>query len=310
MLRISRLLRPLRSIRNLEALTVLSNALLNAAYPLLVTTCIILMTITLIALMSMQLLRGRMVTCTDPHVQGREDCTGWRSDGSPRRWIPATFSFDWIGAGLLSSLVFALNEGGWVELLHDTADARGLHDGPWQWSNTGVVIIGLFAVVIVGFLLMKIYTAIFVQFYADALLEREKQGSKDSELSNHALATKIRRRNLPALMDDERLAFKHKVKDLLEHPTVEGLVTLCVVINLGMMGAESYKRTQAQTDVEKISEYFFSWLFGIEVTLKIWCMTTSMFRYNRFNMLEWCVSSLSAISLFIPCMYALTYGTI
>ena len=99
-------------------------------------------------------------------------------------------------------------------------------------------------------------------------------------------------------------------KDLLEHPTVEGLVTLCVVVNLGMMGAESYKRTQAQTDVEKISEYFFSWLFGIEVTLKIWCMTTSMFRYNRFNMLEWCVSSLSAISLFIPCMYAPIYETV
>ena len=69
--------------------------------------------------------------------------------------------------------------------MQDTADARGLHDGPWQWSNSGVVVIGLFAVVIVGFLLMKIYTAIFVQFYADALLEREKQGSKDSELSNH-----------------------------------------------------------------------------------------------------------------------------
>ena len=53
-LRISRLLRPLRALRNLRALTILSNALLHAAYPLLVTTCIILMMVTGVAALNMQ----------------------------------------------------------------------------------------------------------------------------------------------------------------------------------------------------------------------------------------------------------------
>jgi hypothetical protein len=135
---------------------------------------------------------GTMGYCTDPHVEHRELCNGTRSDGVPRRWTPATFTYDWIGAGMLSTLIFSLVEGSWIRLVYDTVDATGLHTGPYEWAHPGVGIIGVFAVIVIGFLLMKIYTAIFVKFYAEALLEKEKEHSKGTELSRHALSTKIR----------------------------------------------------------------------------------------------------------------------
>ena len=37
-------------------------------------------------------------------------------------------------------------------------------------------------------------------------------------------------------MDGADLQNKQKMKEMLEHPTTEALVTLCVVINLALMG--------------------------------------------------------------------------
>ena len=116
-LRVTRLLRPLRALRNLRALTVLSNALLKAAYPLVVTTCIILMMVTSVAALNMQLMLGAMGRCSDPHVSHRSLCTGLEPSGMPRMWRSRTMTYDWIGAGMLTTFVLALNEAGWIDVV-------------------------------------------------------------------------------------------------------------------------------------------------------------------------------------------------
>lgn len=296
-LRILRLLRPLRALRSLRALTVLTSALLKAAYPLVVTSCILLMIISCVSAVTMQLLMGDTNRCTDPHVQQRSLCTGTRDDGLPRYWRPNTFTYDWIGAAVLTTTVFALNEGGWIRIAFALADSTGEHTGPYEWARPGVVVPGLATVVVVGFLLMKTYTAIFVQVYTEEMRRSEKEMAEENKQSHHALTTKIKRSHLPLFLEKKNDKMKAQLRDMLEHPHMEGLVVLCVIVNLGIMGVESYKRAAEAQRLSIISEYFFSFVFAIELSLKLWCFKISRLRREFFSMVDWVIVILSFMTI-------------
>jgi hypothetical protein len=160
----------------------------------------------------MQLLMGAMSQCSDPQVELREQCNGVQNDGFQREWRAKTFTYDWIGAGIITTFVLILNESGWIDIVYDTVDSTGLHTGPYEWANAGIILPALFSVTVIGFLFMKIYTAIFVQFYSEVLINEKKANLGETQLSVHANSTKIRRRNLPILVEEDHLRHKAFVK--------------------------------------------------------------------------------------------------
>lgn len=179
---------------------------------------------------------GGVNLCNDPHVEQRERCTGVGEDGIARHWKPNTFSYDWIGAGVLSTLIFALNEAGWIDVAFALADSTGKHTGPYEWARPGMAALGLATLVVVGFLFIKIYTAIFVQIYTEEMRRNETEIAAENQLSHHAISTKIKRNQLPLLLESKEQKLKAQLRDNLEHPRTEGLVVFCVIINHVLWG--------------------------------------------------------------------------
>ena len=90
-----------------------------------------------------------------------------------------------------------LNESGWIDVVCDTVDSTGLHTRSYEWANAGIILPAFFSVNVIGFLFMKIYTAIFVHFYSEVLINEKNANLGETQLSVHANSTKIRRCNLP-----------------------------------------------------------------------------------------------------------------
>jgi hypothetical protein len=51
--------------------------------------------------------------------------------------------------------VLISNESGWIDIVYDTVDSTGLHTGPYEWANAGIILPALFSVTVIGFLFMK-----------------------------------------------------------------------------------------------------------------------------------------------------------
>ncbi len=97
------------------------------------------------AVVGTRLFGGRFERCNDPGVRDREACVGQFAVPSPiapgfpsrgdgfvamrREWGAPRFSFDWIGASLLTLFEVASLDG-WLDVLHSAMDAAPRHDDP------------------------------------------------------------------------------------------------------------------------------------------------------------------------------------
>ena len=94
-LRILRALRPLRLIARAKGLRVLIAAMFSSVKPILATGVIAIAICALLGLVGMQLLLGKMGTCSDNKVQFMRDCWGVDGDGVLREWVRYPANFDY-----------------------------------------------------------------------------------------------------------------------------------------------------------------------------------------------------------------------
>jgi hypothetical protein len=109
-LRVLRALRPLRIIARSKGLKVLVGTLLSAAKPIGNTLCIALGVFGIFGILGMQLLSGKLNSCSDKTIFQKEDCIGVDDNSNPRVWATHPVNFDHIFHAIMAMFILATQD--------------------------------------------------------------------------------------------------------------------------------------------------------------------------------------------------------
>jgi Ca2+-binding EF-hand superfamily protein len=107
-LRILRALRPLRLIARARSLRILLSALWASIIPIIGTCAIAIVAFAMCSLLGMQLLKGKMKSCSDSAFIDKRDCLANVDQfGVPLKWTTALLNWDSLWDGILSMFILA-----------------------------------------------------------------------------------------------------------------------------------------------------------------------------------------------------------
>eukprot|EP00961_Rhodomonas_salina_P295322 3935353-Rhodomonas_salina.2 len=113
--RILRALRPLRIIARSRGLQVLAVTLVSSIRPVANTSILAVLSFSVLGILGMQLLGGKLHRCSDPWVREKKACVGGDADGNLREWLNYDVNFD--NCECCQSLSFGCNSWSCVGLV-------------------------------------------------------------------------------------------------------------------------------------------------------------------------------------------------
>lgn len=166
MLRIGRILRPLRMINRNEGLKVIVDAVLRAVQPVSYTAALLLVYFFTFGMVGMDSYMGLFWRCNDSNVAGRGQCIGHYIDSSsgmlrPRVWSNPAFSFDSIGDAF-SVLVETVSLKAWPEKLYVLMDTTELGVQPSRDASPGNSLYLVVFIYFGSFFMMKLFVGVIV----------------------------------------------------------------------------------------------------------------------------------------------------
>mmetsp|Transcript_31531 Transcript_31531/g.76314 ORF Transcript_31531/g.76314 Transcript_31531/m.76314 type:complete len:1933 (-) Transcript_31531:88-5886(-) len=272
--RILRALRPLRIIARARGLRILVSTILSATKPVLNTLGIAIVTFALFGILGMQLLSGKMWTCSDPLRFQKDDCRGIDEGGSPRKWVRADVHFDRIDQAIRSLFILATQDD-WPEHMWAGIDATSSTTGAKQNHSLWLFIFYVFCILVAGYLVINIFVGVFVDCYNSVAAEMEEP-----------LEEKLTMSRIPPIFDDPVNAVRCAVMQVVLTTSFDMFIAFFIVTNVLSMAFESFKQSQSQTDFGVVANYFFTFIFGWECLAKMYAFYPRRYfsaNWNRFD---------------------------
>ena len=261
-LKIAKVLRIFRAVKALKitlrtrGARILILTLRESLWPLLSIVSMSLLLFIVLSIVGMQFLSGSLHYCTDLVVLSRDDCTGVDPRTKlQRRWMNASFNFDWIGEAMLAVLVIVTQDK-WQDLLFSAVDSTGKYSGPIQ-NHQEWMFVFFFIIIVVGtFFQLNIWTGVFVKMYYKAAEGFEK-AMREQEISSGKPDKWPRRDDLPFLeAADHNISIFQAWRQGASYRTIaykfsmnttfDMFIALCIVLNILFMSLESYKPSEVR----------------------------------------------------------------
>jgi Ca2+-binding EF-hand superfamily protein len=136
-LRILRALRPLRLIARARSLRLLISALWSSIIPILGTCSIALLAYAMCALLGMQLLRGKMKSCSDPRFISKSECLGnFDESGAHLQWLSYPVNWDNLYNGIVAMFILSSQDNWQVHMVRFPIHIDVIVSPNWQVSKT------------------------------------------------------------------------------------------------------------------------------------------------------------------------------
>lgn len=183
-LRLGRVLRPLRMINRNEGMKVVVSALLRSMVPVFYTVCILLLFLFVFGIMGITLFMGKFYKCNDLTARYARDCVGTYVDASagglikPRVWANPPYNFDSIGQAIMT-IFEVITLKAWLGSLYAGLDSKGVDMQP-EYMNSGVAAWFYVAIIcLASMFLFKLFIGIIVGTFRElngtALLTKQQQ---------------------------------------------------------------------------------------------------------------------------------------
>ena len=295
-LRVLRALRPLRIIARSKGLRVLVGTLMSAAKPVGNTLCIALAVFSIFGILGMQLLLGKMNSCSDNIIFRREDCIGLDQNSNPRVWITHPVNFDNIFHAIMAMfilatqddwqnhmvrfcLLFPLDFVSFISFFQQWAgtDATSSTTGPVANNQPGIALFYVCCIMVAGYLVVNIFVGVFVDSYnlASDKMVKENSGKREP---------RAKLADLP--LDGVGVGSRIAVVGVVTTTGFDLFIAFFIVLNVISMGFESFHQARWQTMFGLVSNSFFSMVFGWECAFKLFGFYPRRYYqggWNRFD---------------------------
>ncbi|KAG8465497.1 hypothetical protein KFE25_002804 [Diacronema lutheri] len=303
-LRLARLLRPLRLVRRNSGVRVVVRALLRTLPQVLSVCAVCALFVLVFAILGVQLLGGKFASCTDASVRTRGACTGhfWEEGAtaaSSREWRnPSIGSFDSVPAAAL--LLFELSSlEGWPTAMFRGIDAVGAGRAP-ELDHAPARAIFFVGWTLVGGLFMRnLFIGVIVDTFDatkradDGLLfvtpeQRHWVRVQELMLRARALVRVSRPRGDP---------FGARLFDVLSSERFERGMLLVVGASTVCMAFEALETPPAVAAALRGADVAFVTILALEAAAKLRCYTARKYFADAWHRVDFAVLCGSALEL-------------
>ena len=296
-LRILRALRPLRLIARAKSLRVLVSALFESIIPILSTCSLMVLAYGMCSLLGMQLLSGKMKTCSNPVYYNKVDCVSNIDPGTsaPGQWVTAQMNWDGFFNGMAAMFILssqdnwqvymvrcgclflpALSDTNEISIQWQGTDTVSRVEGPYAYNSIAVSIFYVFVVVVSSFVVINLVIAVFVEAYYTA--------------TNQLIVTEQKaiepRINFPTLFEDPENKYSVEISRVVTSRLFDIFIAFFIVTNIIILSLDSYKQASWQTNLSTVANIFYSLVFGWECLFKLGAFGPKRYFaswWNRFD---------------------------
>lgn len=318
--RLLRVLRPLRMISRVKGMQVVVNTVIHAFPSIINVVMFGVFQTCVFAILLTQMFNGRLGRCNDFAIDGvavttRDECTPEKAlfvcnldEGDvceveehgtlvERRWFSPYMNFDHIGESLKSLFVLTTLDG-WVDVAHNTMDAKGVDMVPQRNVNA---LLGSFSVL--GFVILGsiFWPYLFIGTLVDHYLKVvQKDGPSVLETSMQAEAMERRRKERvveqlaeyyrlskePKLLPP-RMAIRRQCFKLVTSTPFDYFIVVCILANTACM-AVTFRGMGPELEFTlEIVNFVFNGVFMLEAVLKLTGLGWEQYNrstWNRFDL--------------------------
>ncbi|XP_037079041.1 sodium channel protein 60E-like [Pollicipes pollicipes] len=303
-LRTLRALRPLRAISRWQGMKIVVNALMFAIPSIFNVLLVCLVFWLIFSIMGVQFFSGQFYKCVDAEgailpiqvVNDRNDCFHLNYT-----WINSKISFDHVGIAYLALFQVATFEG-WMEVMADAVDARGVELQPAREANIYAYIYFVVFIVCGSFFTLNLFIGVIIDNFN--MLKKKYEGGvlemflTDSQ-KNYYTALKKLGRKKPQKVIRRPLNHYHALfYDIAVSRRFEIAIFVMIFLNMVIMGIEHYGQPSSVASVLELFNILFTTIFSLEALVKIIGLRLHYFTVP-WNLFDFILVGLSIFSLVI-----------
>ncbi|XP_055685880.1 sodium channel protein 60E isoform X1 [Lutzomyia longipalpis] len=274
-LRTLRALRPLRAISRWQGMRIVVNALMYAIPSIFNVLLVCLVFWLIFSIMGVQFFGGKFFKCIDDDgellpidiVNDRQQCFALNYT-----WINSKITFDHVGMGYLALLQVATFEG-WMEVMADAVDARGVDLQPQREANLYAYFYFVIFIVCGSFFTLNLFIGVIIDNFN--MLKKKYEGGvlemflTESQKHYYTAMKKLGRKKPQKVIKRPINQFLAMFYDLSNSRRFEIAIFVLIFLNMLTMGIEHYNQPHAVFFILEVSNAFFTTVFGLEAIVKI-----------------------------------------
>ncbi|XP_044746534.1 sodium channel protein 60E-like isoform X2 [Coccinella septempunctata] len=274
-LRTLRALRPLRAISRWQGMRIVVNALMYAIPSIFNVLLVCLVFWLIFSIMGVQFFSGKFYKCVDEEgellpvsiVENRWDC-----DRLNYTWENSKISFDHVGIAYLALFQVATFEG-WMEVMADAVDSRGVNLQPQREANLYAYIYFVIFIVCGSFFTLNLFIGVIIDNFN--MLKKKYEGGvlemflTDSQKQYYTAMKKLGRKKPQKVIKRPRNQFLAMFYDLSNSRRFEIAIFVLIFLNMLSMGIEHYNQPHTVFFILEVGNAFFTTVFGLEAIVKI-----------------------------------------
>ncbi|KAI5708839.1 hypothetical protein M8J76_004141 [Diaphorina citri] len=274
-LRTLRALRPLRAISKWQGMRIVVNALMYAIPSIFNVLLVCLVFWLIFSIMGVQFFGGKFYKCLDENdellpiekVNDKFECLA-----KNYTWINSKITFDNVGDAYLALFQVATFEG-WMEVMADAVDARGVDQQPQYEANLYAYIYFVIFIVCGSFFTLNLFIGVIIDNFN--MLKKKYEGGvlemflTESQKHYYTAMKKLGRKKPQKVIKRPLNQFLAMFYDLSNSRRFEIAIFVLIFLNMLSMGIEHYDQNQVVFFVLEVSNAFFTTVFSLEALVKI-----------------------------------------
>ncbi|XP_065093737.1 sodium channel protein 60E isoform X3 [Ochlerotatus camptorhynchus] len=274
-LRTLRALRPLRAISRWQGMRIVVNALMYAIPSIFNVLLVCLVFWLIFSIMGVQFFGGKFFKCVDEegellpiHIVNDK----WQCFALNYTWINSKITFDHVGMGYLALFQVATFEG-WMEVMADAVDARGVDLQPQREANLYAYIYFVIFIVCGSFFTLNLFIGVIIDNFN--MLKKKYEGGvlemflTESQKHYYTAMKKLGRKKPQKVIKRPINKLLAMFYDLSNSRRFEIAIFVLIFLNMLTMGIEHYNQPHAVFFILEVSNAFFTTVFSLEAIVKI-----------------------------------------
>ncbi|CAD8071678.1 unnamed protein product [Paramecium sonneborni] len=263
-LRVIRVLRPLRLIVRNEDLKMSINALFNSLSQMMNIALVCLIFFLLFGIFGVTQFKGSYYYCDIYEVNDKLECLD--NGGS---WTNKKFNFDNVLNAMITLFVISTTEG-WINLMSDGIDSRGIDLNPKENNAYGWACYFVIFIIVGSFFIINLFAGVIVEAFQSEKdrLSQMREISKQ-ELEWYEIQKKIYSSNPIEKFKISKNKLIKKLNEFISSDKFEIFILSVIILNTCVMTIQYLRSPKELTDAIQILNWIFLAIFSIEAILKL-----------------------------------------